>query len=166
MENIDNNIIVNAKPYKVCLQTSEDGVEGGYYDADETWHEFGGGGADNPFVQVTLNCIKDGGNDPVSTLFTLVDSDNLPVTDLSALNDYGTASGTDLGSVDLPTNGELTMYVFKNHPVLYLYDEGSTYIKASDNTGKVYDEGGGYYELYFDEDGQHATIQYKTSQDY
>ena len=54
MENIDNNIIANAKPYKVLLQTSENGVAGGYYDGDEVWHEFGGGGEEPNFNQVKI----------------------------------------------------------------------------------------------------------------
>lgn len=64
MENIDNNIIVNVKPYKVLLQTSEDGVEGGYYDADETWHEFGAGGTGikNPLVTITLDNTSSSSN--------------------------------------------------------------------------------------------------------
>lgn len=44
MENKDMNIAINVKPYKVLLQSSEDGVTGGYYDTDEVWHEFGEGG--------------------------------------------------------------------------------------------------------------------------
>lgn len=38
------NVIVNLGVNKVSLQSSEDGVTGGYYDGEGTYHEFGGGG--------------------------------------------------------------------------------------------------------------------------
>lgn len=55
MENKDNNIVVNAKPNTILLQSTEEEVTGGYYDGAGEWHEFGGGGEGsirNPIVNV------------------------------------------------------------------------------------------------------------------
>ena len=38
----------------IILNDSTEGVEGGYFDSEEVWHEFGGGGGETPSIQPTL----------------------------------------------------------------------------------------------------------------
>lgn len=54
MENKDNNIVVNAKPNTILLQSTEEEVTGGYYDGAGEWHEFGGGGEVTPILTIAV----------------------------------------------------------------------------------------------------------------
>lgn len=147
MENIDNNIIVNAKPYKVLLQTSEDGVEGGYYDADETWHEFGGGESD--ILNVTIS-------------FT--DTSTLENIQLMYVLEEGPTEDTPEGfqrckGLLVDTEGTYNLKVLKNSFISYLYEGETSWLKMVSGTGKSVEFYGDTY-LYFDEDGQNAVLDY------
>ena len=51
MENEYMNVCVNAKPNTIILQSKPDEVTGGYADKDGVWHNFGGGGTVEHFLQ-------------------------------------------------------------------------------------------------------------------
>lgn len=68
MENKDNNIVVNARPNTILLQSTEDEVTGGYYDGTGEWHEFGGGGEINNPVATIKIINNSGGGFPFCTV--------------------------------------------------------------------------------------------------
>ena len=61
----DGERIIDMPPNKVLLQSSDEGVTGGYLDSAEQWHEFGGEGLSlQPIIHITL--INDGGDNPLT----------------------------------------------------------------------------------------------------
>ena len=148
MENIDNNIIVNVKPYKVLLQTSEDGVEGGYYDADETWHEFGSGGSG--LITVSVSVTED------STTGVTVNKTIVPDEEVeglyTTLNDY-----IDIGETK-------TVTVLPNFINIWCFSVGeiTTLVSGTAKTKPFDIDGFTGYVVYFDEDGQTALLKATT----
>lgn len=145
MENKDNNIVVNAKPNTILLQSTNDEVTGGYYDGEGTWHEFGGGGEKqilNPFVTVTW--VNDSGDafqyGPTQMIFTnnilMYLDDPITITEepitYTLLSGYFSDSDTFGCEVIYISTPSLTANVVESENCTYNMEDGTGFVLVDD----------------------------------
>ncbi len=140
MENKDNNIIVNAKPNTILLQSSEEEVTGGYYDGEGEWHEFGDS---DTFAKVTMTLEMDESVTETFTFDTFTVSGVCGFVDIDGVMYFGDGitfmSGATTVVVYYPKNiyNTATMIVINVEPIVGLQNGGA----SVDTSG---------YEFYFE----------------
>lgn len=114
----DGERIIDMPPNKVLLQSSDEGVTGGYFDSAEVWHEFGSGGGEgvkNPTV--TINLIGNTTNRyNIKTPQYSVENGLFTKTTIPFLTQHG--ASTQLESLAIKNNeegSEHTVYEFNTY---------------------------------------------------
>lgn len=126
----------------VILNDTAQEVNGGYFDKEMEWHEFGDSGSE--FINVTVSVTE------TST------HSNIQLLNVLKVAPDGFQS---CGDALIHPGKTLNIKVLKNSFVTDLYETETSWLKLVSGTGKTFVIEGNTF-LYFDEDGQTAVLDY------
>lgn len=148
-----DNITVKSSGNTIKLQSTTDEVTGGYFDSEEVWHEFGGGGGSSEFVRVTIKLI-DANVRELAVNNTLYDVDTEePVSAYPESFNLNISTGQYTLNSEKP---EATMLVPKN---IVFGGTQKEYVSNVEGTVKM-ELVDNEYLFYADEDSQTLTITF------